>query len=171
MTVPIDLRLGTLGLLALALAGWSGWSRPTPSAEVAVAARGTAWAAIDWKPADVAAAAQLLAQRNTWGWADGRGGGSGPGPAAPGAGPARPPTPVETGPWRVVGTADWGEGLAAIVQTQPPGTPRPQFVFRRPGESLPDGRVVVSVDPARIEVQRPGGSGAETAILLFRPQP
>jgi hypothetical protein len=80
---------------------------------------------------------------------------------------AAPPVPV--GPWRIVGTADWGEGPAAIIQTQPPGAQRPQFLFRRAGENLPDGRVVVRVEPARIEARRPD-SGEQSAIRLFAPQ-
>lgn len=160
-----DLRLGALGLLALALAAVSGWSRPLPGPGVAAAARAQAWAPVDWKPSDGAANARLLAQRNTWGWAAA--------PGAPVTTPGAPPplaTPAQTGPWRIVGTADWGQGMAAIVQTQPPGTPRPQFVFRRPGENLPDGRVVVRVDPARVEARRPGAEGEAGQIFLFRPR-
>ena len=160
-----DLRLGALGLLALGLAGWSGWSRPLPGPTVAAAARIAAWAPIDWKPADGAADARLLAQRNTWGWSDGRGG-----TTAPGGPAAALLTAAQSGPWRIVATADWGEGLAAIVQTQPPGTPKPQFVFRRPGENLPDGRVVIRVEPARVEARRPGATSEESAIFLFQPQ-
>lgn len=170
MAGAADLRLGALGLAALLLAGWSGWSRPLPSAGVGAAARAPAWTQIDWKPADGAADARLLAQRNTWGW-------SAPArptaaaPPVPGqvaAAPAAPAAPV--GPWRIVGTADWGEGPAAIVQTHPPGAPQPQFLFRRAGESLPDGRVVTRVEPSRIEVRRPGAEGEPAAIRLFQPQ-
>ena len=169
MASVADLRLGALGLVALALAGWSGWSRPLPGPGMATAARAGAWTPIDWKLSDGVADARLLAQRNTWAWADGgRTVAAGGGAAQPGA--ASPIlTPAQSGPWRVVGTADWGEGLAAIVQTQPPGTPKPQFVFRRPGEALPDGRLVVRVEPSRIEARRPGAAGEEPAIFLFRP--
>ena len=169
MASAADLRLGGLGLVALALAGWSGWSRPLPGPGVAAAARAGAWTAIDWKPSDGVADARLLAQRNTWGWSEGGRAATAGGGAQPGA-PQAVLTPAQSGPWRVVGTADWGEGLAAIVQTQPPGTPRPQFVFRRPGEALPDGRLVVRVEPSRIEARRPGAAASEEpAIFLFRP--
>ena len=163
-----DIRLSVLAVAALALAGWSGWSRPLPGAAVAAAARAGVWAAVDWKPSDGAADARLLAQRNTWGWSDpARPAG---GPAQPGAAPAALLTPAQTGPWRIVGTADWGEGLAAIVQAQPPGTPRPQYVFRRPGEILPDGRTVTRVAPSRVDARRPGSTTDEPAIVLFRPR-
>jgi hypothetical protein len=163
-----DLRLGALGLLALALAAISGWSRPLPGPGVAAAARAQAWTPIDWKPSDGAANARLLAQRNTWGWSDARPAGPA-GPAVPGA-PPPVATPAQIGPWRIVGTADWGQGMAAIIQTQPPGTPRPQFVFRRAGENLPDGRVVIRVDPAKVEARRPGAEGEAAQIFLFRPR-
>jgi len=161
-----DLRLGALGVVALVLAVISGWSRPLPGAGVAAAARAQAWVPIEWKPSDAAANARLLAQRNTWGWTAPQA--IGLATAQPQAAPAA--TPAQTGPWRIVGTADWGEGLAAIVQTQPPGAPRPQFVLRRPGENLPDGRVVVRVDPSRIEARRPGAEGESAQIYLFRPR-
>jgi hypothetical protein len=159
-----DLRLGALGLVALVLAGISGWSRALPGPGVAAAARAQAWAPIDWKPSDGAANARLLAQRNTWG---------GPAPRAIGVAttlpqPGAAAPPAQTGPWRIVGTADWGEGLAAIVQTQPPGAQKPQFVFRRAGENLPDGRVVVRVDPGGVEARQ--GTGEPTRIFLFRPR-
>lgn len=163
-----DLRLGTLGLVALVLAGVSGWSRSLPGPGVLAAARSQAWMPVDWKPSDAAAHAQLLAQRNTWGWTPPMAIGVATTLPQAGAGAAPPPAPI--GPWRVVGTADWGEGLAAIVQTQPPGNPRPQFLFRRPGETLPDGRVVVRVDPTAVEARRPGAEGEAGQIFLFRPQ-
>lgn len=80
MASASDIRLGALGLAALALAGWSGWSRPLPGAAVAAAARAGIWTPVDWKPSDGVADARLLAQRNSWGWAD----------AARAAAPARP---------------------------------------------------------------------------------
>lgn len=82
MASASDIRLGVLAVAALALAGWSGWSRPLPGAGVAAAVRAGAWAPIDWKLSDGAADARLLAQRNTWGWS------IRPGPAPPP--PARP---------------------------------------------------------------------------------
>jgi hypothetical protein len=163
-----DWRLAALGLAALLLAGWSGWSRPLPSPSVGLAQRPPAWTAIEWKPSDSAADAKLLAQRNTWGWSQARPAAPlPPGAVAPPQVAAAPPAPV--GPWRIVGTADWGQGPAAIIQTQPPGTPKPQFIFRRAGEALPDGRVVVRVEPARVEARRPD-SGEQSAIRLFVPQ-
>jgi hypothetical protein len=168
MASASDIRLGVLAAAALALAGWSGWSRPLPGATVAAAARSGAWVAIDWKPSDGVADAKLLAQRNTWGWSDPARAAGGGGPAQPGAAPqAALLTPAQTGPWRIVGTADWGEGLAAIVQTQPPGTPKVQYVFRLPGETLPDGRTVTRVEPARVNASRPGSTAEEPAIVLF----
>lgn len=170
MVAPADLRLGALGLLAVVLAAFGGWSRPAPQPGVGQAARAAAWAPIDWKPSDGTADARLLAQRNTWGWSTG---GPGAAPGAPGqAAAASAPTPAQTGPWRVVGTAEWdGNTLAAIVQIQPPGAPRPQYLFRRAGESLPDGRVVTRVEPAKVEVRRPGEAAEKSEILLFRPRP
>ena len=171
MASASDLRLGALGLVALALAGWSGWSRPIQGPGVTAAARASAWAPLDWKPSNGSADAQLLAQRNTWGWSEaGRPGGLAAAPAQPGAPSASLPTPAQTGPWRIVGTADWGEGLAAIVQVQPPGAPKPQIVFRRPGEALPDSRIVTRVEPSRIDARRPGADTDEPAIRLFQPQ-
>jgi len=166
MASASDIRLGALGLAALVLAGWSGWSRPLPGATVVAAARAGIWTPIDWKPSDGVADARLLAQRNSWGWADAARAAAAPGQAPPGAAPALLP-PAQTGPWRIVGTADWGEGRAAIVQTQPPGTPRPSYVFRRPGEALPDGRTVTKVEPARVDARRPGSTTDEPAIVLF----
>jgi len=161
-----DLRLGALGLVALVLAGVSGWSRPLPGPGVAASARNPAWAPVDWKPSDGAANARLLAQRNTWGWT---------GQAPMGVATTLPNQPAQpaaapTGPWRIVGTADWGEGMAAIVQTQPPGSPKPQFLFRKPGENLPDGRVVVRVEPSRVEARSASGGGGAAEIFLFRPR-
>ncbi len=168
MASASDLRLGVLAVAVLALAGWSGWSRPLPGATVAAAARAGAWVPIDWKPSDGAADARLLVQRNTWGWSDpARAPGAAAGAAQPGGAPAALLTPAQTGPWRIVGTADWGEGLAAIVQAQPPGTPRPSYVFRRPGETLPDGRTVTRIEPARVDARRPGSTADEPAIVLY----
>ena len=166
-----DLRLGALGLMALALAGWSGWSQPLPGPGpgMATAARVRAWLPVDWKPSDGMADAAILAQRNTWGWPEGARATGGQAPAPGGASQASPP-PVPTGPWRIVATADWGEGLAAVVQTQMPGTQRPLFIFCRPGEALPDGRIVVRVEPDRVEARRAGVTGEKSAIFLFQPR-
>jgi len=168
MASAADLRLGALGLAAILLAGWSGWSRPLPGAGVGAAVRAPAWTPVDWKPADGAADARLLAQRNTWGWSAAARPAAALPPGQVAAAPAAPAAPV--GPWRIVGTADWGEGPAAIVQTQPPGTPKPKILFRRAGESLPDGRVVTRVEPSLVEVRRPGAEGEQPAIRLFQPQ-
>lgn len=164
-----DLRLGGLALLALALAAYGGWSRAGPDPLVGAAARGGAWQPIDWSPGDAAADAAVLTMRNVWGWSAPPGA---PAQAAAAPGPAPVLAPAQTGPWRIVGTADWGQGLAAIIQTQPPGTPKPAFIFRRAGESLPDGRVVVRVEPSRVAAL-PAGAAAgseEQAIRLFQPQ-
>lgn len=168
MASASDWRLLALGVAAVLLAGWSGWSRPLPSPGVGLAARAPAWTSIEWKPPDNEANAKLLAQRNTWGWAHATAPAAGPAPPGAVAAPAQTAPAAPVGPWRIVGTADWGEGPAAIIQTQPPGAPKPQFIFRRAGESLPDGRVVVRVDPARVEARRPGGE--QSAIRLFAPQ-
>lgn len=125
-----DLRLGALGLLALALAAILGWSRPLPEPGVAVAARKQLWTPLDWAPSDGLAAARFLAQSNTFGRPDMRAGVAAGVPESSRS--TTVPMPAQIGPWRIVGTADWGEGLSAIVQMQPPGTPRPKFLFLRP---------------------------------------
>jgi hypothetical protein len=147
-----DLRLGAMATAIAAIVAWAGWTKPLPRAPETAPPHSSEWKTVEWQPAELGSDLRSLKQRNIWG---------GQRATAPAA-----PTPQQTGPWRVTGTVDWGDGLSAIVQVQPPGASRPQFVYRKAGDALPDGRVITSVEPGLLRLT---DGRSESQFRLFLP--
>jgi len=143
----IGLVLSAVALSAFAL-GW--WQQDDGR-------RGAAadMADSDWQPVkpvipDLAADAKTLAERQPFG-APATPSGS---PTVPGAPPAAAnPVPVE---WRVVGVVTTETDRYLTVLIRKPGEKSARHEIRHPGDNLPDGSVVRSIEPTAVTVDRQG---------------
>jgi hypothetical protein len=143
----IGLVLAAVALSAFAL-GW--WQQDDGR-------RGAAadMADSDWQPVkpvipDLAADAKTLAERQPFG-APATPSGS---PTVPGAPPAAAnPVPVE---WRVVGVVTTETDRYLTVLIRKPGEKSARHEIRHPGDNLPDGSVVRSIEPTAVTVDRQG---------------
>ena len=123
------------------------------------AGRAAATGAVDaeWKPVkplipDLAGDAKILAERQPFGPPAGLPG-SPAMPAAPLAAAAAAPPPVQ---WRVSGVVTSETGRYLIVMIRKPGENSPRSEIRHPGEALPDGSIVRSIEPTSVTVDRQG---------------
>jgi len=73
--------------------------------------------------------------------------------AVPGAPVAANPVPVE---WRVVGVVTTETERYLTVLIRKPGEKSARHEIRHPGDNLPDGSVVRSIEPTAVTVDRQG---------------
>ena len=145
----IGLVLAAVALSAFALGWWQqddGGSRA--SADMADS---------DWRPVkplipDLAGDAKTLAERQPFG-TPATPAGSPAAAAVPGAPVAANAVPVE---WRVVGvvTTETDRYLTLVIRK--PGEKSARSEIRHPGDNLPDGSVVRSIEPTAVTVDRQG---------------
>jgi len=111
----------------------------------------------DWQPVkpvipDLAGDAKILAERQPFGAPTPSG--SPTVPAVPGAPPvAANSVPVE---WRVVGVVTTETERYLTVLIRKPGEKSARHEIRHPGDNLPDGSVVRSIEPTAVTVDRQG---------------
>ena len=150
--IAVSTGIGFIALLAFAVGWWEGDDGNNRAA--------TPPAARDWqlpKPiaSDVSTYAQILAQKPPFG--------------APTA------NPVPTGPQTAPGNAtviDWRVGGIVMTETsgyliiliRRPGENAAHSEVRHPGEELPDGSIVRTVEPANVTIDR---QGAIVTIKMF----
>jgi hypothetical protein len=112
----------------------------------------------DWHPVkplipDLAGDAKTLAERQPFG-TPATPAGSPAVPAVPGAPPvAANSVPVE---WRVVGVVTTETDRYLTVLIRKPGEKSARHEIRHPGDDLPDGSVVRSIEPTAVTIDRQG---------------
>jgi hypothetical protein len=145
----IGLVLAAVALSAFAL----GWRQQDDGRRGAVADVADS----DWQPVkpvipDVAGDAKILAERQPFG-TPATPSGSPTVPAVPGAPVAANAVPVE---WRVVGVVTTETDRYLTVLIRKPGEKSARHEIRHPGDNLPDGSVVRSIEPTAVTVDRQG---------------
>ena len=150
--IAISTGIGFIALLAFAL-GW--WEGDDGNHRAATPPAGREWLLPKPIASDVSTYAQILAQKPPFG--------------APTA------NPVPTGPQTVPGNTtviDWRVGGIVMTETsgyliiliRRPGENATRSEIRHPGEELPDGSIVRTVEPTDVTIDR---QGASVRIKMF----
>jgi hypothetical protein len=144
--------IGCIALLAFAL-GW--WEGDDSDHRAATRSAGPEWLSPKPIVSDVSAYAQILAHKLPFG--------------APAVNPV--PTGSQTAPlnttvidWRVGGIVMTETSGYLIILIRRPGENATRSEIRHPGEELPDGSIVRTVEPADVTIDR---QGASVRIKMF----
>ena len=145
----IGLVLAAVALSAFAL-GW--WQQDDGGRGAAADMADSDWHPVKPLIPDPAGDAKTLAERQPFG-APATPAGSPAAAAVPGAPVAANAVPVE---WRVVGvvTTETDRYLTLVIRK--PGEKSARSEIRNPGDNLPDGSVVRSIEPTAVTVDRQG---------------
>jgi len=149
--IAISTVIGCIVLLAFAL-GW--WEADDGNHNAATRPAGE-WLSPKPIASDVSTYAQILAQKPPFG-----------APAAnlvP-AGPHPAPGNTTVIDWRVGGIMTTGTGGHLIILIRRPGENAARSEIRHPGEELPDGSIVRTVEPTNVTIDR---QGAIVTIKMF----
>ena|SRR5271166_3690819 len=141
--------LAAVAVCAFGLGWWQSGDLPRPPTSAA----SSEWNPPKPAPADLTAYANILSQRQPFGAA--------PTPATAGAtGAAGPnaagPAKAAAVQWRVGGIVTAGTDRYLVVLISKPGENATRTELRRPGENLPDGSVVRTVEPTSVTIERQG---------------
>jgi hypothetical protein len=149
--IGISTVVGCIVLLAIAL-GW--WEADDGNHNAATRPAGE-WPSPKPIASDFSTYAQILTQKPPFG-----------APAAnpvP-AGPQTPPGNASVVDWRVGGIVTTETGGRLIILIRRPGENAARSEIRHPGEELPDGSIVRTVEPADVTIDR---QGASVRIKMF----
>src|ERR1700730_1703555 len=149
--IAIPTVIGCIVLLPFAL-GW--WEADDGNHNAATRPVGE-WLSPKPIAADISTYAQILTQKPPFG-----------APAAnpvP-AGPQTPPGNTTVIDWRVGGIVTTETGGRLIILIRRPGENATRSEIRQPGEELPDGSIVITVEPTNVMIER---QGAIVTIKMF----
>jgi hypothetical protein len=149
--IGISTVSGCIAILAFAV-GW--WEADDGNHNAATRPAGE-WLSPKPIASDVSTYAQILAQKPPFG-----------APAAnlvP-AGPQTPPGNTTVLDWRVGGIVTTETGGRLIILIRRPGENATRSEIRQPGEELPDGSIVRTVEPTNVMIER---QGAIVTIKMF----
>jgi hypothetical protein len=141
--------LAAVALCAFGLGWWQSGDLPHPP----TLAAGSEWNPPKPAALDLSAYANILSQRQPFGAAA-----AGANAAAAGAtGPnAAGPAKAAGVQWRVGGIVTAGTDRYLVVLIRKPGENATRTELRHPGEDLPDGSVVRTVEPTSVTIDRQG---------------
>ena len=150
--IAISTGIGCIALLAFAL-GW--WEGDDGSRSAATRPAGPQWLSPKPIASDVSTYAQILAQKPPFG--------------APAAHPAPADPQTASGnttviDWRVGGIVMTGTSGHLIILIRRSGENATRSEIRHPGEELPDGSIVRTVEPTDVTIDR---QGASVRIKMF----
>jgi len=149
--ITISAGIGCIALLAFAL-GW--WEGDDGNHRAAAPPSGREWLLPKPIASDVSAYAEILVQKPPFG--------------APAANPV--PAGPQTAPgntvidWRVGGIVMTETSGHLIILIRRPGENATRSEIRHPGEELPDGSIVRTVEPTDVTIDR---QGASVRIKMF----
>jgi len=146
---------GSVALCAFAL-GW--WGNDDAGTRVLTRTTAPEWALPKPVVSDLSGYAKILAQRPPFG---------APGEQADKTAAAAPAAaPVTAGPmqWRVGGIVTTGTSQYVVVLIRRPGENITQSEVRHPGEQLPDGSIIRTVEASHVTIDR---QGAIVRIKMF----
>jgi hypothetical protein len=149
--IGISTVIGCIVLLAFAL-GW--WEADDGNHNAATRPAGE-WLLPKPIASDVSTYAQILTQKPPFGATT-----ANPVPA----GPQTPPGNTTVLDWRVGGIVTTKTGGRLIILIRRPGENATRSEIRQPGEELPDGSIVRTVEPTNVTIDR---QGAIVTIKMF----
>ena len=149
--IAISAVIGGIVLLAFAL-GW--WEADDGNHNAATRPAGE-WLSPKPIASDFSTYAQILTQKPPFGAAA-----ANPVPA----GPQTPPGNTTVLDWRVGGIVATETGGRLIILIRRPGEIAARSEIRQPGEELPDGSIVRTVEPTNVTIDR---QGAIITIKMF----
>jgi hypothetical protein len=151
--IAISTGIGFIALLAFAL-GW--WEGDDGNRSAATRPAGSEWLLPKPIASDVSTYAQILAQKPPFGAPA-----ANPAPAGPQTAPPGNTTAID---WRVGGIVMTGTSGHLIILIRRPGENATRSEIRHPGEELPDGSIVRTVEPTDVTIDR---QGATVRIKMF----
>jgi hypothetical protein len=150
--IAISTGAGCIVLIAFAL-GW--WEGDDGSHGAAAPLAGPEWLLPKPIASDVSTNAQILAQKPPFG---------APAANAVPAGPQTAPGNTKVVDWRVGGIVMTEKSGHLIVLIRRPGDNVTRSEIRNPGEELPDGSILRTVEPTNVMIER---QGAIVTIKMF----
>jgi hypothetical protein len=150
--ITVSAGIGCVALLAFAL-GW--WESSDGDHRAATPSAGPEWLLPKPIASDVSTYAQILTQKPPFGATTAN-------PVR--AGPQTPPGNTTVLDWRVGGIVTTKTGGRLIILIRRPGENATRSEIRQPGEELPDGSIVRTVEPTNVTIDR---QGAIVTIKMF----